>query len=326
MKQESVVGTAIECGIPSQTSWVLPGGFGSAVLSPEAQELPKNIGEVNNCEFSLRPGLVVYTFDAKIRSPVKFSYDVLTGKPYLWLALNFSGNSEYKHGGSVSGVAPADWSFCAMLRDQKSDLLNSAGNHRAAGMVVTQNRLEDMLFGQHLCGPIADFVKSNFDSRVIASRPTPALRTIANQMFCHPYQGVMESVFLEAKAFEMLAESLRILIDESHLSGTGRERRFAMAARDIMMADLANPPRIEDVAKMVGLSHRRLNEVFREVFDASPLQCLVGWRLDLARQLLIAGELTVKQVANKAGYAHVSNFSLAFSRRFGHPPTGTRGS
>ena len=88
------------------------------------------------------------------------------------------------------------------------------------------------------------------------------------------------------------------------------------------MADLANPPRIADLAQQVGLSQRRLNEIFHEEFDGSPLQCLVRWRLDLARQLLAAGELTVKQVAHMAGYAHVSNFSLAFSRRFGYPPSG----
>nr|WP_246702097.1 helix-turn-helix transcriptional regulator [Xanthobacter sp. SG618] len=91
-----------------------------------------------------------------------------------------------------------------------------------------------------------------------------------------------------------------------------------------MLADIAHPPRIEDVALAVGLSQRRLNEVFREVFEASPLQCMVRWRLDLARQLLASGELSVKQVAHRLGYAHVSNFSLAFTRRFGHPPSGER--
>ena len=89
-----------------------------------------------------------------------------------------------------------------------------------------------------------------------------------------------------------------------------------------MMARLTDSLRIEDIAQQVGLSQRRLNEVFREVFDASPLQCLVRWRLELARDLLTNGELTVTQVAHQIGYAHVSNFSLAFSRRFGHSPTG----
>ncbi len=87
-----------------------------------------------------------------------------------------------------------------------------------------------------------------------------------------------------------------------------RARRQAYTARDIIMADLGNPPRIADLAEMVGLSQRRLNEAFRLVFDASPVQCLMHWRLDMAYRLLATGELTVKQVAHRAGYAHVKQF------------------
>jgi len=58
-----------------------------------------------------------------------------------------------------------------------------------------------------------------------------------------------------------------------------------------------------------------LNEAFPELSGAMAA--------GLAYRLLASGELSVKQVAWRAGYAHVSNFSLAFTRRFGHPPTGT---
>ncbi len=111
------------------------------------------------------------------------------------------------------------------------------------------------------------------------------------------------------------------LADDIQPLGSPRARRYAMVAREIIMDNLGNPPRISDIARQVGLSQRRLNEVFREVFGTSPLQCLVLWRLDLAHSLLSSGEFSVKQVSRKAGYAHVSNFSLAFTRRFGHPPS-----
>ena len=209
-----------------------------------------------------------------------------------------------------------------MLRDPVSDFIYTPAKQRTAGIVVTPDRLRVMLQGQRLCRPIDNFLQGNFDPVVAAFRPTAALRSIANQISNHPYQGVMASLFLEAKAFEMLAENLQVLIEDTQAKGSVRERRYALAARDILMADLSNPPHIADVAKQVGLSHRRLNEVFRDVFDASPLQCLMQWRMDYARALLAGGERTVKQVAYETGYAHVSNFSLAFARRFGHPPTG----
>lgn len=323
MTQHKSLAQGGAAGIPSDIRWSLPNGFGSTEL-PDESLLPKAVGTVSYGPSSLRPGLEVHTFAADLKSPVTMSHQILTGQPYLLLEVVSSGLGEYRHGSGINGVFPPDWSCCAMLRDPVTDFSYASGGHRIVGMGVTPDRLQEILQGQRLHQLVDDFLGGGFDPEVLAFRPTAALRAIAGQIHDHPYQGAMAALFLEAKAFEMLAEGLHVLAGDSRSDGTGgRARRLALAAREIFEADPANPPRIGDVARQVGLSQRRLNEVFREVFDASPLQCLVHWRLDQARQLLAAGELTVKQVAHQAGYAHVSNFSLAFTRRFGHPPTAT---
>ncbi|TCT04606.1 helix-turn-helix transcriptional regulator [Aquabacter spiritensis] len=309
-------------GIASESRWLLPNGFDSLELPPDQRILPNSVAELTYPQYSLRPGLEVYTFDAKVRSPVDLTYRVLSGEPYLWLALNFSGCSSYVHDGGLDGAIVPGSSHFAMLRDPLSTFHYVAGHHRVSGMAVTPARLDEMLQGQRPGRSISAFITGAFDPSIRSSVPSAAMRTIAEQIARNPYQGLMEAVYLEGKAFEMLAECLSAFHDEARPSPGARARRHALAAREIMLADPAKPPRIEDVAVQVGLSQRRLNEVFQEVFGASPLQCLVRWRLDLARQWLQTGDLSVKQVAHRLGYAHASNFSLAFARRFGHPPTG----
>jgi len=323
--QDQRAGEAAEMGIASESHWVLPSGLGSFDLSPDTAQLPESVGSISYHQFSLRPGLEVYKYTATIRSPFTMRYSVLTGQPYLWLAVNSKGKSAYRHGDALhDGVVP-NMMYCAMLRESVSHLDYPPSDHQTAGMAISPERLRDMLQGQRLWGPIDEFLEGRFDPRVMASRPTAVQLLIAQQIDSHPYRGAMAAVFLEAKAFELLAETLRTLIDDGGSLQCRNRRRQALAARDIMMADPANPPRIEDVARQVGLSQRRLNEVFREIFGASPLQCLVQWRLDLGRQLLAREGASVKGVAGQLGYAHASNFSLAFSRRFGHPPTGYSG-
>lgn len=314
--------SAQELGIASDSRWILPNGFDSIELPPEQRILPDSVADLAYPQFSLRPGLEVYTFDARIRAPVNLTYEVLSGEPYLWLALNFSGSNAYVHDGGLEGVIGPASSHFAMLRDPLSTFHYGAGRHRTSGMAVTPARLNEMLQGQSPCRAIDAFLSGAFDPIISSSAPTAAMRTIAEQIASNPYRGVMETLYLEGKAFEMLAECLTAFCADETPSPGARARRHALAAREIMLADPAQPPRIEQVARQVGLSQRRLNEVFREVFGASPLQCLVRWRLDLARQWLQAGELSVKQVAHRLGYAHASNFTLAFTRRFGHPPTG----
>ena len=310
-------------GVPSEIHWITPSGSGDRNVPPETTELPEEIGEVGYIEDALRPGLAVYSFDAEIRAPVTLRNRVLKSEPYLWLATSFSGHSDFRQGGSISSVVTPGTSYCAMLRDPLSDLAYAPAHHQSAGLTVTLDRLREMLQGQRVHRALDDFLAGRFDPTILSSHNAVSLRNIASQMSNHPYQGAMASLFLEAKAYEMLAETFRVFLDDSQKDGMSRARRQAYTARDIIMADLGNPPRIADLAEMVGLSQRRLNEAFRLVFDASPVQCLMHWRLDMAYRLLATGELTVKQVAHRAGYAHVSNFSLAFARRFGHPPTGT---
>lgn len=313
---------AIEQGVPSETRWSLPNGFGSIDLPPEEGGLPKEIGEIRQNLFPLRPGLEVYTFAATIKSPVTISYEVLTGQPYLWLSYTFSGQPKYKHGSAMNGVASADLGCCAMLRDPTTLLVYAPDEHKAAGVAVTPDRLREMLQGQHLSRPIDDFIDGKFDPSVAMPRPTATLRNISNHIFNHPYQGAMASVFLEAKALEMLAEFLSHLIDSPARScPSSPARRRALAARDFIMDNLADPPRIEDVARQVGLSQRHLAELFQDLFGASPLQCLTQWRLEQAHALLARGDLSVKQVAHMMGYAHVSSFSYAYGRHFGHSPS-----
>ncbi len=324
--QQPSASQAIELGIPSKTRWRLPNGFGSVDLSPRQDGLPSHVGKINYKKIPLRPGMEVCTFDATFSSPIEINYEYLIEQPYIWIAMNVCGKGRYSHGADINGEFYGDQAFCAILRDPMIDVTYATGRHRGADIVVTHDRLREMLQGRRLCRPVDDFLDGRLDPMVATFRPSGFQRSIAHQIVNHPYQGVMASLFLEAKVFEMLGETLTVMAEDSQSTETGCGHRYAMIARDIMMTNLANPPRIEDVAKQVGLSQRRLNEVFRQVFGASPLQCLVSWRLDLARELLVAGQLTAKQIAYQVGYAHVSNFSLAFTRRFGHSPTSITGS
>jgi AraC-like DNA-binding protein len=312
-------------GVPSEIRWITPKRSDDRKISSEMSGLPEEIGEVGYIEHALRPGLAVYAFGAEIRAPVTLRNRVLKSEPYLWLATSFSGHSDFRQDADINSAVTAGASYCAMLRDPVSDLTYTTAHHRSAGLTVTPDRLRKILQGQRLHRVLDDFLAGDFDPFVVSSHCAMSLRNIASQISSHPYQGAMASLFLEAKTYEMLAETFRVFFDDSQKDAMSRARRQAHAARDIIMADLENPPRIADLAEMVGLSQRRLNEAFRLVFDSSPLQCLVHWRLDMAYRLLATGELTVKQVAHRAGYAHVSNFSLAFGRRFGHPPTATLG-
>lgn len=304
-----------------QTDWILPNGLSSLQMDPAFAALPGHVADLSYDERQLGAGLSLYTFVARIHEPVTMSYRFLLERPYFWISQTMSGTGSYQSGPSLEGQYAPDKSYFAMLRDDVTTLTSSPGTQCGSGIILTHAHLAGLLEGERVKGRIKDLLDGGFDPAIVQFTSTDAIRSITGQMFSHPFRGAMEAVYLQAKAHELLVETLRLLTDDAVSAGVSRARRYAMAAREIMLSDIGNPPSIGEVARRVGLSQRALGEVCQEVFGASALQCFTRWRLEMARQFLASGDYSIKQVAHLTGYAYVSNFSQAFTRQFGHPPS-----
>lgn len=161
--------------------------------------------------------------------------------------------------------------------------------------------------------------------------PLPVLNAqyqLKNLLETRPFLGNLAKVALEGATLHMCAAYLSYLGDEKMRDWPAiesREERLAYNAREILLADLRTPPEISDLARVVGLSPRRLSLVFKDIFGMSIFQTLTQARLDFARTRLLAGGATVKEVAYETGYSHVSNFSTAFKSRYGVSPSQITG-
>lgn len=82
--------------------------------------------------------------------------------------------------------------------------------------------------------------------------------------------------------------------------------------------------RIEEVAQTVGVSSRRLSELFSRQVGKTFRAYLRDRRLDRASDLLVTTGRSVKEVWVAVGYNDSSDFYHDFKRRFGVPPTRYR--
>lgn len=73
------------------------------------------------------------------------------------------------------------------------------------------------------------------------------------------------------------------------------------------------------MAQLAGMSRARFAVRFREVTGVTPADYLATWRVMTAQRLL-AGGISLKQVAEAVGYGSASALSRAFVRRLGLPP------
>lgn len=68
------------------------------------------------------------------------------------------------------------------------------------------------------------------------------------------------------------------------------------------------------------MSRSSFYERFAALVGCSPLRYQNEWRLTLARDMLIAREARVGEVALRVGYESEAAFSRAYKAMFGHPP------
>lgn len=105
----------------------------------------------------------------------------------------------------------------------------------------------------------------------------------------------------------------QIGLADSHLS------QIAKAIRRIR-ADYAQPLRVEDLARLTGMSVTSFHRHFRACTAMSPLQFQKRIRLQEARTRLISDSRDVAAVGHAVGYDSPSQFSREYSRLFGAPP------
>lgn len=104
---------------------------------------------------------------------------------------------------------------------------------------------------------------------------------------------------------------------------TTLERRRALfdEAVAIIEAEYDRPLDLDDVAYRVATSRRQLQRAFSECGDTTFRTYLAEVRMRRARELLAEGATPVAEVGRSVGYRQPAQFSKAFRRAYGAPPS-----
>jgi len=98
------------------------------------------------------------------------------------------------------------------------------------------------------------------------------------------------------------------------------ELKIAMDAKEILLKDFVNPPKIEYLAKCCGTNKTKINKVFQNIYKVTISNYIKKLRLEKANILLKEGTYSIGEVAKKVGYAHQGNFSKLFFEKYGLSP------
>lgn len=141
------------------------------------------------------------------------------------------------------------------------------------------------------------------------------------QGLVHLYHRDASLLDLQVAALSLLAEQTRpfALPYDSGTKLCSVEQDIILQARDIMLQNYDKNITIAYLCTMVGTNEWKLKQGFHSLFGTSPHRMLTDIRMAKAWEWLETG-LHVSTVAYRVGYKHVSSFSSAFERYYGHRP------
>ncbi|SFE84350.1 helix-turn-helix transcriptional regulator [Spirosoma endophyticum] len=90
--------------------------------------------------------------------------------------------------------------------------------------------------------------------------------------------------------------------------------------RNLVLSDLSQPPKLEQLARQIGMNQTKLKDLFSQVFGDSIYQYYLKARMDEAAFLLEQGGRSVAEVGHQLGFTNLSHFSRLFKRHHGLSP------
>lgn len=152
----------------------------------------------------------------------------------------------------------------------------------------------------------------------------PSMAVVLNQLISFSLHQSIKSLYFKGKVYELLSlyfnrneeadiEQCPFLVDEVNVSKLKK-------AKDIIIANMAEPPTLQQLSDEIGLSLKKLKEGFKQIYGDTVYGFLFDYKMEVARQLLESGDHNVNEVGLKVGYSTSSHFIAAFKKKFGTTP------
>ena len=153
---------------------------------------------------------------------------------------------------------------------------------------------------------------------------SPSMTVVLNQILNFNLNNSVKSLYYKGKVYELLSlffnknesadtEQCPYLIDEVNVAKLKK-------AKDLIIANMSEPPSLKDLSVNIGLSLNKLKEGFKQIYGETVYGFLLDYKMEVARKLLESGTYNVNEVGLKVGYSTASHFIEAFKKKYGITP------
>ena len=152
----------------------------------------------------------------------------------------------------------------------------------------------------------------------------PTVSIVLQQIINSNINSAIRALYVKGKVYELLSlhfqkdentegEYCPFLVDEQNVLKI-RE------AKEIIIARMAEPPSLQELANEIGLNIKKLKEGFKQIYGDTVYSFLFDYKMEHSRRQLESNQYNVNEVGSQVGYSSASHFIAAFKKKFGTTP------
>lgn len=151
-----------------------------------------------------------------------------------------------------------------------------------------------------------------------------SIKVLLHQLFNQKVNSSLKSMYIKGKIYELLSLYFNVSEDnnEEQCPFMANEDTVSKIkqVKDIVIDQMASPPSLEELSKMVGLNIKKIKMGFKELYGMPVFTFLSHYKMEHAKKLLLEEGNNVNEVALQIGYSTSSHFIVAFKKKFGITP------
>lgn len=293
--------------------------------------LPKNIGEGFIRGISFDCGIGFITYNCKFYEDVEIHFTLSTVHPlkFIFCSAGFSGHSfqdteKVNEIQTYQNIIVSSSGYNGHVLYFKANEATHISSLEIIRSVFVHRSNYDFV---DLDPTLKDLFRDAVSEKQFYHQGNYSIRAadIMNEINTKDFSGFLRSLFLEAKALQMLVIQIAQYEDDEDQGKLPQILRQSDIQKvdyvvKRIQGDLGNNLSVEMLAKEAGTNVNKLQEGFKYVYDLTVNKYMQDIKLKAAKEMLMTSEKNISEIVTAIGLNNRSYFSKIFKEKYGVNP------
>ena len=283
----------------------------------------KNVGESTLDEINLEKGFYVLHFQNESKEIENFEREI--DSTFIQIHFCLRGKSKFLFNNSSYSFDVLDNRSILLYNPQRTLPINLEIQPKTTliSLLISIEKFHSLFSKESGYIPFLSDENSNkkyYEDAEI--KPTVAI--VLQQIINSNINSSIRDLYVKGKVYELLSlhfqkdetaegEYCPFLVDEQNVLKIRQ-------AKEIIIARMAEPPSLQELANEIGLNIKKLKEGFKQIYGDTVYSFLFDYKMEHSRRLLESNQYNVNEVGTQVGYSTASHFIAAFKKKFGTTP------